>query len=112
MTIRVLLADDHRMLREALRSILEKESDIQVVGESENGRATLKAVRDMNPDVVVVDVAMPELNGIEATVRMLDRDPRLKVVALSAHSDKGPRNHDSMGTEKPTLGRSTNLGGT
>jgi two-component system NarL family response regulator len=88
MTIRVLLADDHRILREALRTILEKESDIKVVGESDNGRATLKAAREMSPDVVVMDVAMPELNGVEATVRMLDRDPRLRVVALSAHSDK------------------------
>ena len=88
MSIRVLLADDHRILREALRTILEKETDIKVVGESDNGRSTLKAAREMSPDVVVMDVAMPELNGIEATVRMLDRDPRLKVVALSAHSDK------------------------
>jgi two-component system NarL family response regulator len=88
MSIRVLLADDHRILREALRTILEKENDIKVVGESDNGRTTLKAAREMSPDVVVMDVAMPELNGIEATVRMLDRDPNLKVVALSAHSDK------------------------
>lgn len=88
MTIRVLLADDHRILREALRTILEKEPDITVVGETDNGRTTLKAVRDLAADVVVMDVAMPELNGIEATVRMLDREPRLRVVALSAHSDK------------------------
>jgi len=88
MSIRVLLADDHPMLREGLRSILEKHPDIAVVGEASDGRAVLDLVGMTSPDVIVMDVGMTGLNGIEATGRVRAKHPRTKVVALSAHSDK------------------------
>jgi len=88
MHIRVLLADDHKMVRQGLMSLIEKESGITVVGQAGNGRSTLKAVGETAPHVVVMDVAMPDLNGIEATRRLLKDKPDLKVVGLSGHADK------------------------
>ena len=88
MSIRIVLADDHKMILAALRSLLEKEIDIAVVGEAEDGTALLELVERTAPDVVVVDVGMPGMNGIEATRRLLAARPLLKVIALSAYSDK------------------------
>ena len=88
MSIRVVLADDHRMILAALRSMLEKETDIAVVGEAGDGAALLDVVARTMPDVAVVDIAMPGMNGIEATRRLLAGHPRLKVIALSAYSDR------------------------
>jgi DNA-binding NarL/FixJ family response regulator len=86
--IRVVLADDHRMLREALRAVLEKEPDIEVVGEAADGHATLQLARKLAPDVVVLDVAMPELSGIDAMSQLASHHPKIRVVALSAYSDR------------------------
>ncbi len=88
MTIRVLLADDHKIVRDGLRTLLEKHSDIAVLGEAEDGREALQLARKLSPDVVVMDIAMPELNGIEATRQILSEYPGIKIVALSMHSDK------------------------
>jgi DNA-binding NarL/FixJ family response regulator len=88
MSIKVLLADDHRVFREGLRALLEKSADIRVVGEAENGRAAVRLTRDLAPDVIVMDVSMPELNGIEATRQISSRLPSTKVVALSMHADR------------------------
>ncbi len=88
MKIRVVLADDHRMLREALRAVLEKEPDIEVVGEAADGHATLQLARKLAPDVVVLDVAMPELSGIDAMSQLASHHPKIRVVALSAYSDR------------------------
>lgn len=88
MNIRVVLADDHKMILAALRSMLEKETDIAVVGEAGDGAALLELVVRTAPDVAVVDIGMPGMNGIEATQRLLAGQPRLKVIALSAYSDK------------------------
>ena len=88
MKIRVLLADDHRMLREALRAILEKEPDIEVVGEAADGRSLLQLARKLAPDIVVLDIAMPELNGIEAMGHLASRYPKIRVVALSMYTDR------------------------
>ncbi len=88
MSIRIVLADDHKMILAALRSLLEKEIDIAVVGEAGDGAALLELVERTAPDVVVVDVGMPGMNGIEATRRLLAARPLLKVIALSAYSDK------------------------
>lgn len=88
MSIRVVLADDHKMILAALRSMLEKETDIAVVGEAGDGAALLELVVRTAPDVAVVDIGMPGMNGIEATQRLLAGQPRLKVIALSAYSDK------------------------
>ena len=88
MNIRIVLADDHKMILAALRSLLEKEIDFTVVGEAEDGTALLALVERTAPDVAVVDVGMPGMNGIEATRRLLATRPLVKVIALSAYSDK------------------------
>jgi two-component system, NarL family, response regulator NreC len=88
MAIKVLIADDHQIMREGLRSMLEQEHDIQVVGEAEDGRATLSLARELTPDVIIMDVGMPDLNGIEATRQITGEMPRVKVVALSMHDDR------------------------
>ena len=86
--MKVLLADDHKIVRDGLRNLLEKDPDIVVAGEAEDGREALQLVRKLSPDVVIMDIAMPELNGIEATRQILAEADEVKVVALSMHSDK------------------------
>ena len=85
--LRVLLVDDHELMREGLRSILEREDDVEVVGEADSGRAALELARTLVPDVVVMDVAMQDQNGIEATRQIRAACPNVKVLALSSHSD-------------------------
>lgn len=87
MAIEILIADDHQMVREGLRSMLEKQEGMRVVGAVADGRAALRAAREQEPDVVVMDVAMSELNGVEATRQLLAELPGVKVVALSMHED-------------------------
>ena len=87
MTTKILIADDHKILREGLRSLLEEQSDIQVVGEAENGRDAVYLATKLEPDVVVIDIAMPDLNGIEAARRIKKAAPGVKLLALSAHSE-------------------------
>jgi DNA-binding NarL/FixJ family response regulator len=86
MSIRVLLADDHNIVREGLMSLLEKEPDIDVVAMADNGRTAVQLAGELKPDVAVLDIAMPEMNGIEATRRISRDDPEIKVLALSMHS--------------------------
>jgi len=86
--IRVLLADDHRILREGIRALIEDQDDMQVVGEAEDGLAAVKKVAQLQPDVVVMDIAMPLLNGLEAT-RQIHRDyPRVRVLILTMHENE------------------------
>ncbi len=85
--ITVLLAEDHMIVREGLRALLKLEDDIKVVGEAENGREAVNMVHKLLPDVVVMDIAMPMLNGMEATRQILQAHPETKVLILSAHSD-------------------------
>lgn len=85
--ITVLLAEDHTVVREGLRIMLEAEGDIDVVGEAETGRQAVAMVRKVRPAVVVMDIAMPQLNGLEATRQILKAVPGTKVLILSAHSD-------------------------
>lgn len=84
-----MLADDHTVMRSGLKLLLERESDFSVVGEAQDGREAVRVVEEQSPDVVVMDVAMPNLNGIEATTRILDAYPRTAVIILSMHSDEG-----------------------
>jgi DNA-binding NarL/FixJ family response regulator len=88
MITRLVLADDHAMMREGLRSLLEKEPDLAVVGEAANGTETVQLACKAGAHVVVMDVAMPDLNGIEATRKLLKLHPAIKVVALSGHSNR------------------------
>ena len=85
--IRVLLADDHNVVREGLRLILESADDIEVVGEVENGRQAVQMAKKLQPDVCVMDVVMPTLNGVEATRQVLKEAPNTKVLVLSSYSD-------------------------
>jgi len=86
--IRILLADDHNVLREGMRLLLERQPGFEVVGEASDGRETLSLVDDQHPDVVVMDIAMPNLNGIEATRRITEKSSRIGVVILSMHHDE------------------------
>lgn len=88
MTIRVLLVDDHRLLREALRESLAKVPDIEVVGEAGDGHTAIEQSRTLKPDVAVVDIGLPDLNGMEVAARLRDTDSNIKIVALSAYADK------------------------
>jgi len=85
--ITVLLAEDHTIVREGLRALLNSEKDIEVVAEAENGRQAVELARKLSPAVVVMDIAMPLLNGLEATRQILRGTPSVKVLILSAHSD-------------------------
>ena len=88
MSVKIILADDHRIMREGLRALLEKEPGIEVIAEAENGRTTVELSRELNPDVVVIDIGMPDLNGIDATRQIVSEASTVKVIALSMHSDR------------------------
>jgi two-component system response regulator NreC len=87
--IRIVLADDHTIMRSGLRAVLDRYSDMQVVGEAADGRAAIQCVEENRPDVVVMDVAMPNLNGIEAARQISAKHPGVSIVVLSMHSDEG-----------------------
>jgi DNA-binding NarL/FixJ family response regulator len=87
MSIRILIADDHQMLREGLRAILEKQKNVEVIGEASDGRTAVEMARTLVPDVVAMDVSMPDLNGVEATRQIKAENPAVKVIALSRHGD-------------------------
>jgi two-component system, NarL family, response regulator NreC len=85
--IRILLADDHALVRQGFRMILAAQPDMEIIGEAGNGREAVELAEKLQPDVVVMDVTMPELNGIEATRRLATASPRTRVLALSMHKD-------------------------
>jgi DNA-binding NarL/FixJ family response regulator len=86
--MKVLLADDHRIVREGLKSLLQSQPDLEVIAEASDGRQAVEMARELGPDVVVMDVAMPQLNGIEATRQLANDQGEMKIVALSMHSDR------------------------
>ena len=86
MRIRVLIADDHALIRDGLRSLLAAQPDIEVVGTAANGREAVREAHRLEPSVVLMDITMPELNGIEATRQIAERCPSVKVVILSMHA--------------------------
>ncbi|MBW1870658.1 MAG: response regulator transcription factor [Deltaproteobacteria bacterium] len=88
MTLKIILADDHAIIRDGLRALLEKDPHMEVVEEAEDGRVAVQQAKELSPDVVVMDIAMPNLNGTEATRQIKARSPKIKVIALSMHSDK------------------------
>ena len=87
--LRILLADDHKMVRDGLRLLVDSQPDMHVVGEAANGREALDKARDLKPHVVVMDLSMPELNGLQATELLKTERPELKIVVLTAHEDEG-----------------------
>ncbi|HSB17961.1 MAG TPA: response regulator transcription factor [Bryobacteraceae bacterium] len=86
--IRVLLADDHGVVRKGLRYLLQKSPEMKVVGEAADGREAVAMAEELNPDVVVMDIAMPQLNGIDATAQIVKKNPRTGVIMLSMYSDE------------------------
>ena len=88
MEVKVLLADDHRVMRDGLCSLIERQPDMEVVAEADSGRAAIKLTRRFRPDVIVMDIHMPEVNGIEATRRIVAEFPGARVLVFSMHSDR------------------------
>lgn len=86
--IRILLADDHGIVRKGLRYLLERQPDMEVVGEAKDGREAVKLSEELDPAIVIMDIAMPLLNGIDATVQIIKRNPKTGVIVLSMHSDE------------------------
>jgi len=87
MSIRIVLADDHTILRQSLLKSFKQESDIEVVGQAKDGRSTIEMVQQLQPDIVVMDIEMPDLNGLEATRRITKEYPQVKIIGLSMHSN-------------------------
>ena len=88
MKIRVILVDDHRMIRESLISLFQYQPDLKVIGQAEDGQSALELVRKLRPDIVITDVTMPKLNGIDTARQIIHQFPKVKVIVLSGH------NHD------------------
>ena len=88
MGLQILIADDHTIVREGLRSLIEKETDMEVVAEADNGSRALQCAHEYHPDVVVMDISMPEMNGIEATRRIMSELQGTRVLALSMETDR------------------------
>ena len=87
--LRILLADDHAMLREGLAMLIDAQDDMEVVGQAANGREAVQLAKTLNPDIVVMDVSMPELGGAEASEQIRDNCPDVRVLALTRHADQG-----------------------
>lgn len=88
MSLRILLADDHGVVRKGLRFVIERQPGMEVVGEAADGREAVRIAQELNPNIVVMDIAMPMLNGIEATAQIVKHDPGIGVIILSMHSDE------------------------
>ena len=88
MATRILLADNHKIMRDTLRALLEKQTGMEVVAEAENGRRAVQLARKVKPDVVIIDIHMPDINGIDATRQIISDFPEVKVIGLSMYSDR------------------------
>ena len=84
----ILLVDDHRMMRDGLRALLEQHDQYTIVGEASDGRTAVEMADSLQPDIVVMDISMPKLNGVEATRKILADHPHMKIIALSMHADR------------------------
>ena len=88
MSVKILLVDDHKIILDGLRVLIEKQPGMEVVAEAENGRTALKLTGEFRPDVIVMDIAMPDLNGVDATRQIVEEFPGTKVIAFSMYSDR------------------------
>ena len=88
MTVRILLADEYQIVRQGLRALLEKEPGLEVVGEAASGPAVMRQVQDLAPDIVLLDLSLPELHGVEAIRQILATAPQVKIIALSIYADR------------------------
>jgi two-component system response regulator NreC len=87
--IRILLADDHGIVRKGLRFLLERQADIEVIGEASDGREAVRLAEELDPNIAIMDIAMPLLNGIDAAAQIVKSNPRIGIIMLSMHSDEG-----------------------
>ena len=87
--LRIFLAEDHETIRAGLKLLVDSQPDMEIIGEADNGRAAVQLVQQLLPDVVVMDVSMPELNGLQATKKLTQKCPQVKVLALTRHTDEG-----------------------
>jgi DNA-binding NarL/FixJ family response regulator len=87
MRTKILLADDHKIVRDGLRALIEKEDNMEIVAEASDGRTTVKKAKELMPNLIIIDIAMPDLNGIEAARQIIAEAPTAKIIALSMHSD-------------------------
>ncbi|HEA67075.1 MAG TPA: response regulator transcription factor [Desulfobacterales bacterium] len=88
MRLRILLADDHVMFRDGIRPLINREEGMEVVGEAEDGLETVRLAKELKPDIIIMDISMPQLNGVEATWKIREVNPEIKVIILSMHSDR------------------------
>jgi len=88
MSIRIILADDHAIVRHGLNRLFQQEEDVEIIAQAGDGRTSVELARELSPDVVVMDIGMPDLNGIEATRQITRESPKVKVIALSMHSGR------------------------
>jgi two-component system response regulator NreC len=88
MSLRVILADDHAIVRHGLSKLLQQEKDVEVVAQAQDGHSTVELTRELSPDMVIMDIGMPDLNGIEATRQIVSDFPQVKVIGLSMHSGR------------------------
>ena len=88
MKIKIVVADDHQLFREGLVNLLESDETIEVIGEAENGKEAIEKVFELKPHILLTDIAMPEMNGMEATRQLKKKLPEIKIIAVSMHSDK------------------------
>ena len=88
MTIRILIADDHKIVSDGLKAMLQAQPEMEIIAQAANGREAVKLAHKQKPDMVIMDVAMPDLNGLEAVRQILSANPRVKVIALSMHADR------------------------
>jgi DNA-binding NarL/FixJ family response regulator len=88
MSIGVLIADDHRIIREGIRSLIEKEADMKFLAAAEDGRTVVRLARELAPDVIIMDISMPDMNGVSTTIAILSEFPKMKVIALSVLKDR------------------------
>lgn len=87
--MRILLAEDHEIVREGLRSLVNAQPDMEVIGEASNGQAAIERARELGPDIIIMDVSMPRMNGLQATGKLKQDFPNIKVLALTRHTDTG-----------------------
>jgi DNA-binding NarL/FixJ family response regulator len=87
--LRIILAEDHETIRDGLKLLVNSRSDMEVVGEADNGKTALQLAEEFSPDVVVMDISMPELNGLQATKKLKDKSPQVKVLILTRHGERG-----------------------
>jgi len=88
MTVKILLVDDHKIVRDGLRTLIDREAGIEVIGEADNGRSAVEITKKLKPDIVIMDITMPDMNGIDATHQIRDQVPSARVIALSMHADR------------------------